>query len=100
MQKSCFRRNAEVRIRKIPKAPEAKSPLLPAGIGGVARSAGVVLCQWSVNPFQDFAFEIIVFLYYFLLDQKVAKKSSRTEAVSGKISLGQHSEKASLRLEM
>jgi hypothetical protein len=47
-----------------------------------------------------FRFEFVVFLRYFLLDQKVAKKSSRTEAVSGKISLGQHCEKASLSSEM
>jgi hypothetical protein len=35
------------------------------------------------SPFLLFRFEIVVFLCYFLLDQKVAKKSSRTEAVSG-----------------
>jgi hypothetical protein len=50
--------------------------------------------------FRILRFEMIVFLSYFLLDQKVAKKSSRTEAVSGKISLGQHCEKASLCSEM
>ena len=49
-------------------------------------------------------FSLVVFYCYFLLDQKVAKKSSRPDASgrsrSGKISLGQHSEKASLRSEM
>jgi hypothetical protein len=63
----------------------------------------IAIARLATPPFffyEKVGGEIVSYHAIICLMKKVAKTSSRTEAVSGKISLGQHCEKASLRLEM